>query len=51
MKKIKVLMYSTIFSGGGAERTMLDIINNINQDKFRIILVIGRKNGTDYLKY
>lgn len=51
MKKIKILMYTTVFCGGGAERTMLDIINNINLKKFEIILVVGRKNGIGYLKF
>lgn len=51
MKRIKLLMYTTIFCGGGAERTILDIINNINLKKFEIILVVGRKNGIGYLKF
>ena len=51
MKRIKLLMYTTVFCGGGAERTILDIINNINLKKFEIILVVGRKNGIGYLKF
>ena len=44
----KILIYSTIFSSGGAERFLLNLINNINLKKFCIVLVIGRKNGTSY---
>lgn len=47
----KVLLYSTIFSSGGAERFLLDLINNIDLKKFYITLVIARKNGTSYTKF
>lgn len=49
LKNIKVLIYTTIFSSGGAERFVLDLINNIDLKKFEIVLVVGRKNGTSYL--
>lgn len=47
----KILLYSTIFSSGGAERFLLDLINNIDLKKFYITLVIARKNGTSYTKF
>lgn len=50
VKKIKILIYTTIFSVGGAERFVLDLVNNINLKLFEVILVIGRKNGTSYYK-
>ena len=37
MAKIKLLMYSTIFSSGGAEKTVLDIVNNLDLNKYIII--------------
>lgn len=46
----KILIYSTIFSSGGAERFLLDLINNIDLEKYYITLVIGRKNGVSYVK-
>lgn len=49
MKRIKILMYSTILGNGGAEKAMLNVINNINLEKFMVTLVIARKNGNDYL--
>lgn len=51
MAKIKLLMYSTIFSSGGAEKTVLDIVNNLDLNKYIIYLVIGRKNNSSYSKF
>lgn len=51
ISKIKLLLYTTIFSNGGAERFILDLLNNINLEEFDITLVVGRKEGTDYLKF
>ena len=47
----KVLFYSTIFSSGGAERFLLDLVNNIDLNRFKVILVIGRKNGVSYKEF
>lgn len=47
----KILLYSTIFSSGGAERFILDLVNNINLKKFKIVLVIARKNKSSYEKF
>lgn len=41
-------MYS--FSGGGAERTVLNIINNLNRNEFEPILVIGTNKDAPYLE-
>lgn len=51
MKKIKLLMYTTIFSSGGAEKTVLDIANNLDNNKYIIYLVIGRKNFSSYYQF
>src|SRR5690606_14116727 len=47
LKKILFFMYS--FGGGGAERTVMNIINNLNRDKYKPILVIGTNNDAPYL--
>lgn len=51
MNKIKILMYTTVFSSGGAEKTVLDISNNLDEDKYIIYLVVGRKNLSSYYQF
>ena len=46
-----ILFYSTIFSSGGAERFLLDLINSIDLNRFKVYLVIGRKNGVSYKEF
>ena len=36
MKKIKVLFFINTLTGGGAEKALLDIVNNINKDRFEV---------------
>ncbi|WP_404330365.1 glycosyltransferase [Mesobacillus maritimus] len=48
MKK-KLLIYMYNLAGGGAERTIVNIINNINKSEFEVVLVIGSNNKNDYL--
>lgn len=40
-------MYS--FGGGGAERTVMNIINNLNRKKYKPVLVIGTNKDAPYL--
>lgn len=46
-KKIMFFMYS--LAGGGAERTVVNIINNLDRNKYKILLVIGTEKNNDYL--
>lgn len=46
-KKIMFFLYS--LSGGGAERTVINIINNLNHKKFEVILVLGTDKNNDYI--
>lgn len=48
MKKILFFMYS--FVGGGAERTVLNIMNNLDREKFHPVLVIGTDKNSPYLE-
>lgn len=36
-------------AGGGAERTVINIINNLDSKKFEVKLLIGTKNNNDYI--
>lgn len=45
-KKIMFFLYS--LAGGGAERTVINIINNLDKDKFDILLVLGTNKNNDY---
>lgn len=46
MKKIKVLFFLFEMGGGGAARTLLNIMNNLDRDKFLPILVTLYKNNS-----
>lgn len=48
MKKKKILFFLYNLAGGGAERTIINIINNLDQDLFDIVLVIGTNKNNDY---
>lgn len=52
MKKINVLFFIYEMGAGGAARTMLNIINNLDRAKFNPVLVTLNYNGSyeDYLK-
>lgn len=45
-KKIMFFLFS--LSGGGAERTVVNIINNLDQTKFEPLLVLGTDKNNDY---
>ncbi|MDX8047127.1 glycosyltransferase [Gracilibacillus sp. S3-1-1] len=45
-KKIFFFLYS--LSGGGAERTVINIMNNLDARKYEIILVLGTQENNDY---
>lgn len=47
MKKILFYMYN--LGGGGAERTIVNIINNLDKEKYEVVLVISSNQNTDYL--
>lgn len=46
--KKKILFFLFSLNGGGAERTTVNIINNLNKDKYNIILVLGTNKNNDY---
>ncbi|SDX79182.1 glycosyltransferase [Salimicrobium album] len=51
--KTKVLFFMQSLGGGGAERTVINIINNLNRNNFIITLVVGNYSSnvySDYLK-
>lgn len=45
----KILIYMENLAGGGAERTVINIINNIDHNKFEIVLVVASDSRNDYL--
>lgn len=49
-KKITVLFYIYEMGAGGAARTLLNIINNLDRNKFKVVLVTLNFEGT-YEKY
>lgn len=46
--KRKILFFLYRLAGGGAERTTINIINNLDKDKFDVVLVLGTSNNNDY---
>src|SRR5690625_3087537 len=48
MKK-KVLFFLFSLSGGGAERTVINVMNNINEEKYEVLLVLGTDKSNDYI--
>src|SRR5690625_1203892 len=46
-KKILFFMFSLV--GGGAERTVVNIMNNIDREQFEVILVLGQRKKDDYV--
>jgi len=47
---IKILFFLYSFGGGGAERTVVNIINNLDRTEFDPILVIGTNKEAPYLE-
>src|SRR5690625_2433643 len=48
-KKVLFFLYS--LSGGGAERTVVNIINNLDKRKYEALLVLGTNQNNDYSKF
>lgn len=46
-KKIMFFLFS--LSGGGAERTIINLINNLNREKYEVVLVLGSNKNNDYI--
>lgn len=46
---IKILIFMQSLGGGGAERTIVNIINNLDRAKFDVVLVLGTDKNNDYL--
>lgn len=49
-KKTKILFYMYYLNGGGAERTIINIINNLDREKFEVLLVLGSSGEHHYLE-
>lgn len=49
MKKKKILFVQETLEGGGAEKVLIDILNNFNYEKFSVDLLLIKKTGI-YLK-
>lgn len=47
--KTKIMIFIYSLSGGGAERTIVNLINNLNKKKFEVVLVLGTTNNSDYI--
>jgi glycosyltransferase involved in cell wall biosynthesis len=45
LKRKKLLFFITTLNGGGAERILVDLINNLNTDKFEITVQLLRYEG------
>jgi glycosyltransferase involved in cell wall biosynthesis len=50
MKKKKILFYYSIFMNGGIERVFVNLLNNLNQDKYQLILLNASNRSTFKLK-
>lgn len=48
MVKKRIMFFLYALSGGGAERTVINIMNNLNREKYEVLLVIGTDNNNDY---
>ncbi|WP_010200269.1 hypothetical protein [Bacillus sp. m3-13] len=47
--KKRILFFLFSLGGGGAERTVINIINNLDKERFDIVLVLGTKKDSDYM--
>ena len=47
---IKIMFFLYSFGGGGAERTVVNIINNLNAEVYEPLLVIGTDKDAPYLE-
>lgn len=48
MKKKKIMFFLFTLSGGGAERTVVNIMNNLNKNKYDVVLVLGNRKNDAY---
>lgn len=44
-KKIKLLFFTSYLGGGGAEKVMVNLMNNLDRSKFDVSLVLSEKKG------
>lgn len=51
MKKVKIIFLILSLGGGGAERTYLNILNNINRNLFECKLFLVKGNNNSYLDF
>ena len=49
-KKCKLMFFIYILGQGGAEKVILNILNNIDREKYDIYLTLGIREGNTYLK-
>jgi glycosyltransferase involved in cell wall biosynthesis len=47
----KILFFMQSLGGGGAERTVVNIVNNLNKELFSVKLVIGNNNSNAYSEF
>ncbi|MBD2847556.1 glycosyltransferase [Paenibacillus sp. IB182496] len=47
--KVKCVFFIFSLKGGGAERTVVNIINNLDKTKFEITLILGSNNNNEYM--
>ena len=43
------MFYLSALKGGGAERTVVNIVNNLNKNKFEVVLVLLNNTNNDYI--
>jgi len=44
-KKIKIAFFLPNLEGGGAERNVVNLLNNLNKEKYDLSIVLGKKEG------
>lgn len=49
--KKKIMFFLYTLAGGGAERTVINIINNLDREKFKVVLVLGTNKHNDYTDF
>lgn len=49
--KVKILFFIQSLSGGGAERTIINILNKLDRTKFNLLLVVGNLENNTYMEF
>lgn len=47
----KIMFFLYTLSGGGAERTVVNILNHLDEKKYEVILVLGTNKNNDYCDF